>query len=176
MISIEAAMKLEIGDGRKIISHRARALTANLNVDEEYKQLFQLRGDYVHGRKMTTRLTPEHRSRARILARDVADALLRNLADFPIMGREEYLRRLYERPGNQDKNIVYDPVTDSMYVKLRPDTGVDSQVDDARDLVIDLGADGEPVGYDIQHASDHPDVVAEALRLMRRHAPSRAAE
>jgi uncharacterized protein YuzE len=63
-----------------------------------------------------------------------------------------------------------------MYVKLRSDTGVDSQVDDARDLVIDIGEDGEPVGYDIQHASDHPDVVAEALRLMRRFAPSRAAE
>ncbi len=72
--------------------------------------------------------------------------------------------------------IVYDPVTDSMYVKLRPEAGVDSRVDDARDLVVDLGEDGEPVGYDIQHASDHPDVVAEALRLMRRHLPARAAE
>lgn len=71
--------------------------------------------------------------------------------------------------------IVYDPATDSMYIKLRPGTGVDSQADDARELVIDLGEDGEPVGYDIQHASDHPDVVAEALRLMRRHLP-RAAE
>ena len=58
--------------------------------------------------------------------------------------------------------IVYDPLTDSMYVKLRADIGVDSQADDARNLVIDLGEDGEPVGYDIQHASDHPDVVAEA--------------
>ncbi|MBM3547128.1 MAG: DUF2283 domain-containing protein [Alphaproteobacteria bacterium] len=72
--------------------------------------------------------------------------------------------------------IVYDPQTDSMYIKLRTGTGVDSRVDDARDLVIDLGEDGEPVGYDIQHASDHPDVVAEALRLMRQFAPSRAAE
>lgn len=68
--------------------------------------------------------------------------------------------------------IVYDPATDSMYVKLRPGAGVDSRVDDARDLVVDLGADGEPVGYDIQHASDHPDVVAEALRLMRRNLPA----
>lgn len=72
--------------------------------------------------------------------------------------------------------IVYDPVTDSMYVKLRPEAGFDSRVDDARDLVVDLGKDGDPVGYDIQHASEHPDVVAEALLLMRRHAPSRAAE
>jgi uncharacterized protein YuzE len=72
--------------------------------------------------------------------------------------------------------IVYDPQTDSMYVKLRPGSGVDSRVDDTRDLVIDIGEDGEPVGYDIQHASEHPDVVAEALRLLRRHSPAKAAE
>jgi len=72
--------------------------------------------------------------------------------------------------------IVYDPTTDGMYVKLRPGIGIDSRIDDARDLAVDLGEDGEPVGYDIQHASDHPDVVAEALRLMRRNLPADAAE
>jgi uncharacterized protein YuzE len=72
--------------------------------------------------------------------------------------------------------IVYDPETDSMYVKLRPEAGVDTRMDDARDLVIDLGEDGEPVGYDIQHASEHPDVVSEALRLLRQQSPARAAD
>ncbi|TWA78652.1 uncharacterized protein YuzE [Azospirillum brasilense] len=63
--------------------------------------------------------------------------------------------------------VLYDPDTDSMYVKVRPGPGVDSRVDDARDLVIDLGEDGEPVGYDIQYASRHPDVIAEALATLR---------
>jgi uncharacterized protein YuzE len=54
-----------------------------------------------------------------------------------------------------------------MYIKLRPGEGVDSQVFDERDLVIDIGQDGQPVGYDIQHASRHPEVIAEALQLLR---------
>ncbi len=62
--------------------------------------------------------------------------------------------------------VLYDPDTDSMYVKVRPGPEVDSRVDDARDLVIDLGEDGEPVGYDIQYASRHPDVIAEALAAL----------
>lgn len=63
--------------------------------------------------------------------------------------------------------IFYDPSTDSMYIKLRPGAGVDSRVFDERDLVVDLGEDGQPVGYDIQHASRHPEVIAEALELLR---------
>ena len=39
------------------------------------------------------------------------------------------------------------------------------------DVVIDLGSDGEPVGYDIQHASQHPEAIAEALGFLhQRHA------
>ena len=38
------------------------------------------------------------------------------------------------------------------------------------DIVIDIG-NGGPVGYDIQHASQHPEAIAEALGyLHRRHA------
>ena len=59
--------------------------------------------------------------------------------------------------------VFYDSDTDSMYVKVRPEPGVDCRVDDERDLVIDLGEDGAPVGYDIQYASRHPDVISEAL-------------
>jgi len=63
--------------------------------------------------------------------------------------------------------IVYDPETDSMYVSVRGSVGVDSRVDDARDLVIDLDELGRPVGYDIQFASRHPDVIVEALQALR---------
>lgn len=64
----------------------------------------------------------------------------------------------------------YDAVTDSLYIKLRPGESVDNRII-SDDVVIDLGADGEPVGYDIQHASQHSDAISEALGyLHRRHA------
>jgi len=56
----------------------------------------------------------------------------------------------------------YDPTTDSLCIKLRPGPSLDNRiVSDA--VVIDLGADGEPIGYDIQHASTHAEAIAEAL-------------
>ena len=64
----------------------------------------------------------------------------------------------------------YDPATDSLYVKLRPGPSVNNRIV-GDDVVIDIGADGEPVGYDIQHASRHPESIAEALGyLHQRHA------
>jgi uncharacterized protein YuzE len=64
----------------------------------------------------------------------------------------------------------YDPATDSLYIKLRPGPSVDNRIVND-DVVIDLGADGEPVGYDIQHASQHPEAIAEALGFLhQRHA------
>ncbi|HZK88910.1 MAG TPA: DUF2283 domain-containing protein [Stellaceae bacterium] len=66
--------------------------------------------------------------------------------------------------------LDYDPSTDSLYIKLRPGESVDNRVVND-DVVVDLGADGEPVGYDIQHASLHADAIAEALGyLHQRHA------
>lgn len=56
----------------------------------------------------------------------------------------------------------YDPTTDSLYIKLRPGESVDNRILNG-DIVVDLGLDGEPVGYDIQHASRHSDAIAEAL-------------
>jgi len=56
----------------------------------------------------------------------------------------------------------YDAPTDSLYIKLRPGESVDNRIV-GDDIVIDLGTDGEPVGYDIQHASRHADAIAEAL-------------
>lgn len=67
-------------------------------------------------------------------------------------------------------NFEYDPATDSLYIKLRPEAAVDNRIVND-DVVVDLGADGEPAGYDIQHASRHADAIAEALgRLHERHA------
>ena len=61
----------------------------------------------------------------------------------------------------------YDPTTDSLYIKLRPGASVDNRII-GDDLVIDLGEDGEPLGYDIQHASKHSDIIAEALQILQR--------
>ena len=60
----------------------------------------------------------------------------------------------------------YDPATDSLYIKLQPGESVDNRII-SDDVVIDLGADGERVGYDIHHASQHPDTIAEALAYLR---------
>jgi len=66
--------------------------------------------------------------------------------------------------------LEYDPTTDSLYIKLRPCDSVDNRII-GDDIVIDLGVDGEPVGYDIQHASQHAEAIAEALGyLHQRHA------
>jgi uncharacterized protein YuzE len=63
--------------------------------------------------------------------------------------------------------LDYDPATDSLYVKLRPGEAVGNRVL-SDDVVIDLGADDAPVGYDIQHASQNADAIAEALDYSRR--------
>ena len=64
----------------------------------------------------------------------------------------------------------YDAATDSLYIKLRPGESVENRIL-SDDVVIDLGTDGEPVGYDIQHASRHADAIAEALSYIHhRHA------
>jgi uncharacterized protein YuzE len=66
--------------------------------------------------------------------------------------------------------LDYEPSTDSLYIKVRVAESVDNRIV-GDDVVIDLGADGEPVGYDIQHASRHPEAIAEALGyLHERHA------
>lgn len=63
--------------------------------------------------------------------------------------------------------VSYDQSTDSLYVKIRSGVSVRQRYDEDRDVIIDLGADGEPVGYDIQFASKHADVIAEALALLQ---------
>lgn len=70
--------------------------------------------------------------------------------------------------------ILYDPSTDSMYITLREGRVAHTVAHDDRDYAVDMGEDGEPMGYDIQFASQHPDVIAEALRLLQRGVPKAA--
>lgn len=64
--------------------------------------------------------------------------------------------------------VIYDQSTDSMYITLREGRVVDSIAHDDRDFAIDIGEDGKPMGYNIQFASKHPDVIAEALQILQR--------
>ncbi len=63
--------------------------------------------------------------------------------------------------------IIYDRSTDTMYVTFREGRVVDTVAHDDRDFAVDMGEDGQPMGYEIQHASKHPDVIAEALQILQ---------
>jgi uncharacterized protein YuzE len=47
----------------------------------------------------------------------------------------------------------YDRPTDTLYIKLRLGESVDNEILCDGDIAIDIGADGAPLGYEIQHAS-----------------------
>ena len=53
----------------------------------------------------------------------------------------------------------YDRTTDSLYIELRP-LAATRTVEVEPDVMLDLGEDGEPVGYDIQHASGKRELIA----------------
>lgn len=54
--------------------------------------------------------------------------------------------------------LFYDPETDSLYIDLNARPGADArEVVDG--LVVDLDAEGRPVGIDIQHASRNLDLA-----------------
>jgi uncharacterized protein YuzE len=63
--------------------------------------------------------------------------------------------------------VIDDPSTDSLYVTLREGRVAHTVVHDENGYAVDLGEDDQPMGYDIQFASQHPDVIAEALRLLQ---------
>jgi uncharacterized protein YuzE len=59
--------------------------------------------------------------------------------------------------------IEYFPETDSLSIELAERPGADArEIDDG--IVIDLDADGHPVGIDIDHASQHLDLGTLDLR------------
>ncbi len=57
----------------------------------------------------------------------------------------------------------YHRPTDTLYIKLGPGESVDNEVLDDGDIVIDIGADGAPVGYEIQHASTKREFIAAVI-------------
>jgi len=59
-------------------------------------------------------------------------------------------------------NTSYHHPTDSLYVEVRA-LPAHRTVELEEDVMVDLGEDGSPVGYDIQHASAKPDVIARVI-------------
>jgi uncharacterized protein YuzE len=56
----------------------------------------------------------------------------------------------------------YDKSTDSLYVELRPSPSRRT-IEVEEDIMLDLGEDGEPVGYDIQNASTKTQFIARLI-------------
>ena len=56
----------------------------------------------------------------------------------------------------------YDKSTDSLYVEVRPLPSCRT-VEVAEDIMVDYGADGLPIGYDIQHASTKAAFIAQLI-------------
>ena len=55
-------------------------------------------------------------------------------------------------------SLSYDKSTDSLYIQLRPLPAKRTR-EIEEDVMLDLGEDGEPVGYDVQHASAKRDLI-----------------
>ena len=75
--------------------------------------------------------------------------------------------------------VLYDPETDTLLVELRPSppAEVNEQAggEDGEDgLVVHYGTDGLPHAFEIEHASERPELVARALSALR-HAKGFAA-
>ncbi|HZK89057.1 MAG TPA: DUF2283 domain-containing protein [Stellaceae bacterium] len=68
--------------------------------------------------------------------------------------------------------LSYDKATDSLYIELRPLPARRTREIET-DVMLDLGEDGEPVGYDLQHASDKRDLI---LSIVLAAEPEVAAE
>ena len=56
----------------------------------------------------------------------------------------------------------YDKATDSLYVEVRP-LPSSRTVEIEEDIMLDVGEDGRPVGYDIQHASAKTEFIARLI-------------
>ena len=68
--------------------------------------------------------------------------------------------------------LSYDKSTDSLYIELRPLPSTRTREIEP-DVNLDMGADGEPIGYDIQHASTKRDLILSIILAAR---PQEAAE
>lgn len=54
--------------------------------------------------------------------------------------------------------LSYDKSTDSLYIEFRSSPAKRTR-EIAEDVMLDIGEDGEPVGYDLQHASAKRDLI-----------------
>ena len=68
--------------------------------------------------------------------------------------------------------LSYDKSTDSLYIELRPLPAKRTREIEP-DVILDLGADGDPIGYDIQHASTKGDLIVSVILAAE---PEQAAE
>ena len=69
-------------------------------------------------------------------------------------------------------SLSYDKSTDSLYIELRPLPARRTR-EIGEDVVLDLGEDGEPVGYDVQRASANQELI---MSIILGHEPKVAAE
>ena len=71
--------------------------------------------------------------------------------------------------------VVYDAETDTLLVEIRPwpalsPAEVNAEVggeDVEEGLVVHYGPDGQPHAYEVEHASERPDLVTRALGALR---------
>lgn len=68
--------------------------------------------------------------------------------------------------------LSYDKSTDSLYIELRSLPAKRTR-EIEQDVMLDLGEDGKPVGYDVQHASSKRDLI---LSIILGNEPQVAAE
>ena len=68
--------------------------------------------------------------------------------------------------------LSYDKSTDSLYIEVRS-LPAKATREIGEDVLLDVGEDGEPVGYDLQHASTKRDLI---MSIILGHTPRVAAE
>ena len=93
MTMLEAALGTRERDATRKMKARITRLLDDPSAGDLYGRLFDLRSEFVHGRKMGD-ISGDDRTLARVLARRVADALLHVAANTPGTDRKVWLRDL----------------------------------------------------------------------------------
>lgn len=98
MTSMEAALGMKEdyehrGGGSGKLRSRIAAITKRSTAADEYRDLFEIRSQFVHGRNLNT-ITAEKRVNARSLAREVASKLVEAAVGSTHLTREEFLKGL----------------------------------------------------------------------------------
>jgi uncharacterized protein YuzE len=63
--------------------------------------------------------------------------------------------------------LSYDRSTDSLYIELRALPAKRTR-EIEEDVILDIGEDGEPVGYDLQHASTKQELIMSIILGLER--------